>query len=137
MMIESDCMRISPKARKHASFKNIGYFITDNPSVKEEDRPSHKIKASKVHAHNTFDLHYHMTTEEKRHDILEYQMKEFLKVLRDCKRKNFKRIEIIHGGNKHSPLRNKIWITLSKHYTNIAEWNHPGGNQGKTEINFI
>ncbi len=136
MMIESDCMRISPKARKHPSFKNIGYFITDTPSVKEEGRPSHKSKASKVPARITFDLHRHLSTQEKRHDILECQMKEVRDILKYYSNNKIKRIELIHGGNEYSTLRVKIWETLSKDYKNIATWRHPANNPGTTEIDF-
>ena len=136
MKILSDSLRISKKVLEHELFKNIGYHTHDTPPVKEEGRPSHKSKASKVPARITFDLHRHLSTQEKRHDILECQMKEVRDILKYYSNNKIKRIELIHGGNEYSTLRVKIWETLSKDYKNIATWRHPANNPGTTEIDF-
>jgi hypothetical protein len=136
MKIHSDFIKISEKVRDNALFKYIGYYTHDAPSVKEEERSSHKSKESKVPARKTFDLHCHMTTKEKRHDILVCQMKEVKDILRYCSKNKIKRIELIHGGNQNTPLRNSIWAILKSYYEKNARWSHPTNNLGTTEIDF-
>jgi hypothetical protein len=137
MKIQSDFIKISEKVLDHASFKNIGYYTHDTPSVKEEGRSSHKSKASKVPARITFDLHCDITRQQNRHEILECQIKEVRNILRYCTDKKIKRIELIHGGNQNTPLRNSIWAILKSHYgKKNARWSHPTNNPGTTEIDF-
>jgi hypothetical protein len=136
MKIQSDSISISNKVLEHDLFENIGYHTHDTPPVKEEGRPSHKNKASKVPARLTFDLHHDITRQQKRHEILQLQMDEFHKILRDCRNKKIKRIELIHGGDQNTPLRNSIWAVLKSHYGKNARWWHPVNNPGTTEIDF-